>query len=354
MSTDRKIIHIDMDCFFAAVEVREHPHLKGKPVAVGGKPNTRGVVAACNYEARKYGVHSAMPMSRAILACPNLIATPVHMDLYKSVSKEIHRIFQEYTDLIEPLSLDEAYLDVTESSHCNGSATLMAKEIRQKIFESQRLTASAGIAPNKFLAKVGSDWNKPNGQKVITPEEVTHFVRDLPVDAISGVGKVTAKKMESLSLNNCGDLYDLGMSKLKQHFGSFGEQLFQYSQGIDHRPVKTHWVRKSLSVEDTFSQDLPDIDACLKEIPVIYQELLRRLSRASKKQQLTPKSLVVKVRFDDFETTTIQMPGNYPDEQSYAELFVKAWQRGKRPVRLMGLGLQFSPPDSPEQLQLFD
>jgi len=350
---DRKVIHVDMDCFYAAVEVRENPQLKGKPVAVGGKPNTRGVVAACNYEARKFGVHSAMPMSRALQQCPDLITTPVHMDLYKSVSTEIHKIFTGYTDLIEPLSLDEAYLDVSDCNQCNGSATLIAQQIRQRIFESQGLTASAGIAPNKFLAKVGSDWNKPNGQKVITPDEVLDFVKNLPVTAISGVGKVTAKKMESLNLKTCGDLNALGLSKLQNHFGSFGESLFKYSQGIDDRPVQTHWVRKSLSVEDTFPQDLPNLEACLLELPAIYNELLRRLEKAKKKQRLIPKSLFVKIRFNDFETTTIQIPGKQADEKSFMKLCANAWQRGKRPVRLIGIGLQFNPPDMPEQLSLF-
>lgn len=348
----RKIIHVDMDCFFAAVEVRENPQLKGKPVAVGGAANSRGVVAACNYEAREFGVHSAMPMSRAVKACPQLIITDVHMDLYKSVSTEIHSIFQQYTDLIEPLSLDEAYLDVTNTSLCNGSATLMAKEIRQKIFESQKLTASAGIAPNKFLAKVASDWRKPNGQKVITPNEVLDFVKELPVTAISGVGKVTAKKMESLGLTTCSDLYELGLKKLKIHFGSFSESLYRYSQGVDYRPVKNHWIRKSLSVEDTFQIDLPNLEACLLEIPNLYKELLRRLERARKKQKLNPKALIVKLRFDDFETTTIQMSGTTPDKHAYMRLCSNAWQRGKRPVRLIGIGLQFYPPDFPEQMRL--
>ncbi len=348
----RKIIHVDMDCFFAAVEVRENPELKGKPVAVGGAANSRGVVAACNYEARKFGIHSAMPMSRAVKACPQLIITGVHMDLYKAVSTEIHVIFQQYTDLIEPLSLDEAYLDVSDAPHCNGSATLMAEEIRQKIFESQGLTASAGIAPNKFLAKVASDWHKPNGQIVITPDEVLDFVKDLPVKAISGVGKVTAKKMESLGLSTCDDLYTLGLKKLQTHFGSFAESLFRYSQGIDNRPVQNHWVRKSLSVEDTFQTDLPNLEACLLELPNLYKELLRRLERAQQKQKLIPKALVVKLRFDDFETTTIQMSGTQPNKHAYMRLCADAWQRGKRPVRLIGIGLQFSPPDYPEQLRL--
>lgn len=341
-----------MDCFFAAVEVRENPHLKGKPLAVGGKPNTRGVVAACNYEARKFGVHSAMPMSRALQQCPALITTPVHMDLYKAVSKEIHAIFYDYTDLIEPLSLDEAYLDVTKSKHCNGSATLIAKEIRQRIFDSQELTASAGVAPNKFLAKVGSDWNKPNGQKVITPDHVHDFVKGLPVTAISGVGKVTAKKMARQGLKTCGDLNNMGADKLQQYFGSFGATLYQYSQGIDSRPVKNHWVRKSLSVEDTFAKDLPDLEACLLQVPIIYKELLRRIVRAKEKQHLSPKALIVKLRFSDFETTTIQIAGTAPDEDTYKRLLVEAWQRGQRPVRLIGIGLQFNPPDIPEQLLL--
>jgi len=351
-ATQRKIIHVDMDCFFAAVEVRENPNLKGKPVAVGGAANSRGVVAACNYEARKFGVHSAMPMSRAVKACPQLNITNVHMDLYKSVSKEIHSIFQQYTDLIEPLSLDEAYLDVSDAPYCNGSATLMAEEIRQKIFDSQRLTASAGIAPNKFLAKVASDWNKPNGQKVITPDEVLDFVKNLPVTAISGVGKVTAKKMDSLGITTCDDLNKLGLNKLQTHFGSFAESLYRYSQGVDNRPVQNHWIRKSLSVEDTFQTDLPNLEACLLELPDLYKELLRRLERARQKQKLIPKALVVKLRFDDFETTTIQMSGTQPNKHAYMRLCADAWQRGKRPVRLIGIGLQFNPPDFPEQLRL--
>ncbi len=343
-----------MDCFFAAVEVRENPELAGKPVAVGGKPNTRGVVAACNYEARKFGIHSAMPMSRAVQQCPALIITPVHMDLYKAVSKKIHAIFQDYSELIEPLSLDEAYLDVSESRHCNGSATRMAEQIRQRIYDSQQLTASAGIAPNKFLAKVASDWNKPNGQKVIPPGEVATFVKKLPVKAISGVGKVTAKKMDSLGLKTCGDLNKFGLKALQHHFGSFGDALYQYSQGIDQRPVQTHRIRKSLSVEDTFEKDLPDLASCLQKIPAIYQALLRRLAGAKTRQQLIPKTLFVKIRFNDFTTTTLQAPGTQADETAYKRLLSRAWQRGKRPVRLIGIGLQFNPPDTPEQLRLFE
>jgi len=353
LANSRKIIHIDMDCFFAAAEVRENPSLQGKPVAVGGKPNRRGVVAACNYEARKFGIHSAMPMSIAVRKCPDLVTTPVNMALYKSISTAIQGIFQQYTDLIEPLSLDEAYLDVTDVDWFSGSATLIARDIRQKIVATQGLTASAGVAPNKFLAKVASDWNKPNGQKVIAPEEVADFVNQLPVTAISGVGKVTAKKMKNLGILTCGDLNRLGLPRLCQYFGRFGEQLYDYSLGIDHRPVINHRVRKSLSVETTFTQDLENLDACLQSLPEIYEELLHRLKRAEKLQRLLPRSVFVKLRFHDFTTTTIQKPAIKPDEDDYKQLIKTAWQRGKRPVRLIGIGIQFLPPDKPEQLTLF-
>ena len=319
MSTDselneqRKIIHIDMDCFYAAVEMRENPNLVDKPLVVGGSPNDRGVVAACNYIAREYGIHSAMPMARALQKCAHLTRVSVRFDLYREVSKNIRQIFEDFTDKIEPLSLDEAYLDVTGSQHCNGSATLIAQEIRQRIFDSQRITASAGIAPNKFLAKVASDWNKPNGQKVITPDEVKAFVKKLPVKALNGVGKVTAKRMAELGLETCDDLAEMGLDGLTKHFGSFGDRLYKYSQGIDNRPVVTDWIRKSLSVEDTFSEDLPNLESCLLEVDQIYTELLSRLEAAKQKQRLFVKTLFVKLRFNDFETTTIQMIGADPD-----------------------------------------
>ncbi len=349
----RKIIHIDMDSFFASVEIRDNPQLKGKPVAVGGSTSSRGVVATCSYEARKFGVHSAMPVSKAIQRCPQLILVPVRMDAYKQASAAIRAIFLHYTDLVEPLSLDEAYLDVTEVKHCNNSATLIAKDIRQKIFDSQALTASAGVAPNKFLAKVASDWNKPNGQKVITPEEVSEFVRKLPVTCISGVGKVTAKRMQTLNLRTCADLQALGYDKLMQHFGKFGDSLYNYSRGVDHRPIITHRVRKSLSVEDTFPVDLPDLESCLQKLPMIYKELLVRLKKSQQQQHLIAKTLFIKMRFNDFETTTLQASGSQIDLSSYKNLCKQAWQRGQRPVRLMGIGLQFYPPDTPEQLLLF-
>lgn len=341
-----------MDCFYAAVEMRENPSLRGRPVAVGGSGSQRGVVAACSYEARKFGVHSAMPSSRARRLCPELVMLPVRMTLYKEVSRRIQALFYQYTDLVEPLSLDEAFLDVSDSEHCRGSATLMAKEIRERIFAMERLHASAGIAPNKFLAKVASDWEKPNGQFVVKPDDIDAFVRQLPVKRIFGVGKVTAKKLSALGVENCLELQAFSQEKLSEHFGVFGKRLFELSRGIDDRPVTTHRTPKSLSVEETYAKDLPDLASCIAEMPVLYQEFIERLEKTQRRMNLRPRTLFVKLRFDDFETTTIQMAGTSPSETGFIHLCEQAWQRGKRPVRLIGLGVQFFPLNAPEQLEL--
>ncbi len=358
--TQRKIIHIDMDCFYAAVEVRENPRLKGRPVAVGGVPGQRGVVAACNYEARTFGVHSAMPMSIAFRRCPQLVRLPVRMDLYKQVSVQIRAIFEDYTDLVEPLSLDEAYLDVSGKSHCRGSASLMAREIRQRIFDVTGLTASAGIAPNKLIAKIASDWQKPNGQTVITPEQIDDFIRPLPVKKIFGVGKVTAEKMRQLGLHTCEDLQALNRLQLHMHFGNFGERLYQQCRGLDERRVNNDSLSKSLSIEDTYAVDLPDLAACQDALEVLFQGLLARHARAHEKSQdkaqrlgrapqpLLPKTLVLKMRFRDFVTTTAQQAGHKPDLTVYRQLCERAYARGQRPVRLLGLGMMFDMGDSGE------
>jgi len=351
--TQRKIIHIDMDCFYAAVEVRENPKLKGNPVAVGGLPGQRGVVAACNYEARAFGVHSAMPMSIAFRQCPQLKRLPVRMDLYKQVSAQIRAIFDDYTELVEPLSLDEAYLDVSGKSHCRGSASLMAREIRQRIFDTTGLTASAGIAPNKLIAKIASDWNKPNGQMLVTPKQIDAFIRPLAVKKIFGVGKVTAKKMHRLNLFTCEDLQALNHVQLHEHFGNFGERLYQQCRGLDDRSVSNDSLSKSLSIEDTYAVDLPDLDACLHELHTLFEGLLKRHARAIEKsrnkarlherepQSLQPKTLVLKMRFRDFVTTTAQQAGRELDLAIYRKLCERAYARGKRPVRLLGMGMMF-------------
>ncbi len=348
----RKIIHIDMDCFFAAIEVRENSSLAGLPIAVGGSPEKRGVVATCSYEARQFGVHSAMPTSTALRKCPALICLPVRMPLYKEVSKNIQAIFKEYTDLVEPLSLDEAFLDLTGSTHCQGSATLIAKEIRQRIYESERLTASAGIAPNKFLAKVCSDWHKPNGQKVITPSEVASFVEKLPVKKINGVGKVTEEKLSKLGVKTCEELQLLSIPTLESHFGRFGARLYELSRGIDSRPVNTDRIRKSLSVETTFATDLDSLEKGIDALNKLYDKLLERLKEKNRKITAPPHALVIKIRFYDFKTTTMQSTTNRPQLELYQQLYKKAWERSKQPVRLIGIGVIFAKEEHSRQLEL--
>lgn len=348
----RKIIHIDMDCFYAAVETRENPSLYGLPIAVGGKPETRGVVAACNYEARAFGVHSAMPMSQAIRKCPELIMLPVNMPMYRQVSKDIHNIFKRYTSIIQPLSLDEAYLDVSNCSLLKGSATLIAKHIRMTIFKELQLNASAGIAPNKFLAKIASDWNKPNGQYVIRPDEIEPFVFMLPVKKIFGVGKVTNLKMSKIGINTCADLQKYSQIELVKLFGKFGQQLYFLARGIDERVVQVSSMRKSLSIEDTFILDKITLDDCLDEMTVLYPKLLMRLQNKFNNKKPLIKALYIKLRFNNFKTTTAQRVAKDIDIDVYKGLIKKAWSRHKRPVRLIGLGIEFSQDIDYGQLQL--
>jgi DNA polymerase-4 len=358
----RKIIHVDMDCFYAAIEARDFPELKGLPIAVGGQPDKRGVVATCSYEARAFGIHSAMPMSQAIKKCPQLIIQPVRMSVYQHESKGIKNIFKNYTDVIQPLSLDEAFLDVTGSELCHGSATLIAQQIRQDIWDQHQLTASAGIAPNKFLAKIASDWNKPNGQFVVTPDAIDDFIKDLSVKKIYGVGKVTAKKMHDMDIHTCNDLQQLNQKQLQQRFGVFGGTLFNLCRGIDDRPVRTYSERKSVSIEDTFLHDLPNLDACLQEFPRLYEMLLKRHERAMVKQSLTDqnksnqqieiKALYVKLRFHNFETTTAQQIHQSLDKSIYQQLIETAWSRQKKPVRLLGLGIQYQRNNPTKQIDL--
>jgi len=350
--TVRKIIHIDMDCFYAAIEARDFPNLKGKPIAVGGQPDKRGVVATCSYEARAFGIHSAMPMAQAVKKCPGLIIQPVRMSVYREESKGIQAIFKQYTDVIQPLSLDEAFLDVSGSKLCHGSATLIAQKIRQQIYEQHQLTASAGIAPNKFLAKIASDWNKPNGQFVIIPDAIDDFVKDLPVKKIYGVGKVTAKKMYDMGLHTCADLRQLDQKQLQRRFGSFGQSLYNLCRGVDHRPVRTFSERKSVSVEDTFILDLPNLTACQAEIKRLYDSLMARHQKALDKQDIVVKALYVKIRFSDFKTTTAQKIHRKPDIKVFHELIKTAWHRESRPVRLLGLGIQYQKAADVEQIDL--
>jgi DNA polymerase-4 len=335
----RKIIHVDMDCFYAAVEMKHNPKLKGKPLGVGGPPESRSVLCTASYEARKFGVRSAMPSSTAKRLCPQLILVPPNFELYKQESYAVREIFGRFTNKIEPLSLDEAYLDVSDSVHCRGSATLIAKEIRAAIEKELRLTASAGIAPNKFLAKVASDWNKPNGQFVIRPKDVEKFVLALPVEKIHGVGKVTAKKMHSLGLRTCADIQAQPLERLREWFGSSAEWYANVARGIDEREVDGHGERKSLTVEETFHRDLESLEECLAALPHIYSDWERRMGRGDYRDRI--RGFVVKVKFHDFKATTHETSSRqWPTEQDFAGLLRKAWERREKPVRLIGIGVR--------------
>lgn len=310
--SQRKIIHVDMDCFYAAIEMRDNPALVDQAVAVGGTAEKRGVICTCNYMARKYGVHSAMPTRTALRLCPSLILLPVNMPKYKSVAKSIHAIFREFTDIVEPLALDEAYLDVTDAIHHQGSATLIAQAIRQRIWEQEQLTASAGVASNKLLAKIAGGWKKPNGLFVIKPNEVAHFMQELSIEVLFGVGKVTAEKLKKMGVHTCTDLQRFSLVELTQRFGKFGAQLFDQCRGIDHREVKPNRERKSLSVERTFAEDLQDIAAA-------------------------------KAYIHNFRQTTAEAMIKAPCLATFLKLFESAYQKTPLPMRLLGLGVHFQP-----------
>lgn len=350
----RKIIHIDMDCFYAAVEMRDNPALRGIPIAVGGAADRRGVVSTCNYEAREYGVHSAMATAYALRLCPSLEVLPVRMNYYTEISRQIREIFRRYTDLIEPLSLDEAFLDVTDSNQCNGSATLIAQDIRAAIRRELNLTASAGVAPNKFLAKICSDENKPDGQCVVPPDQVEAFVRDLPLEKIPGVGRVTLKRLARHGLRTCADVRALDERELIRRFGGLGEMLYKRARGIDDRPLATSRVRKSLSVERTFAEDIPDPCAARDALDSLFEELTRRLERhggrAIKNQQ-------VKLKFADFKLTTMERHSDQLDKSLFEEMMPRAWERGTgKGIRLLGIGVTFREQDGvaeENQLPLF-
>lgn len=344
----RKIIHLDMDAFYASVEMRDNPSFQQRPLAVGGDPEGRGVIATANYLARKYGVRSAMPSWKAKQLCPDLLILFPNFDKYKEESQAIHEIFHYFTDLIEPLSLDEAYLDVSDSKACRGSATLIAKEIRSQIWKERRLTVSAGVAPNKFLAKVASEWNKPNGLFVITPEQVSDFVKDLPVEKIFGIGHVTAQKLHSMNIFSCEDLQQVDLLVLQEHFGSRAWSLYELCRGVDNRPVVVDRLRKSLSVESTFPYDLPSLDDCLEQLPNLYQELLIRFEKI--KGNYCIKRAFVKVKFSDFTATTVEsLLYSHCHLDSYEALIKIGWERKKAPVRLLGLGVSLK---TQEEIQL--
>ncbi|NOL50325.1 DNA polymerase IV [Pelistega europaea] len=294
----RKIIHVDMDAFYASVELRENPHLRGLPVVVAWD-SPRSVVCAASYEARKFGLHSAMSVARARQLCPQAIYIPPHFELYRAVSKQIRAIFERYTSLIEPLSLDEAYLDVTQNLQGIVSATEIANRIRAEIFEQTQLTASAGVAPNKFIAKIASDWNKPNGICVVPPHRMMEFLLPLPLEKIPGVGKVTLAKLHQLQMFTVADMAKHSLEELVYHFGKYGVRLYDLARGIDNRPVQVQQIAKQISTETTFDKDL-----LISEMAVVLHEVCEKLWRQLMRKKRFGRSLTVKLKTQQFRVIT--------------------------------------------------
>lgn len=334
----RKVIHIDMDAFYASVEQRDQPDLKGKPVIVGGDPGRRGVVAACSYEARRFGIHSAMPASRAKRLCPDAIFLRPRMARYRDISAQIQAIFHRYTELIEPLSLDEAYLDVSETDQHHGSATLIAHAIKQAIREETQLIASAGISYNKFLAKIASDMDKPDGLFVIKPEEGAGFIAELPIGKFYGVGPATEARMQSLGIQTGADLRKWSKADLLNQFGKVGTHYYQIARGIDHRAVNPTRVRKSLGSEHTFDQDLIERHLILNAL----EQTAEKVSGMLKEKSLLARTVTIKVKYSNFEqitrSHTLDQPTQSHEQFKNALPFLlRETEVGDRAVRLLGV-----------------
>ncbi|OEE60672.1 DNA polymerase IV [Enterovibrio norvegicus FF-33] len=347
----KKIVHIDMDCFYAAVEMRDSPELRDIPLAIGGSETRRGVISTCNYLARKYGVRSAMATAHAKKLCPNLTVVRGDMNKYKAVSLQIRAIFARYTDKVEPLSLDEAYLDVSDCSLFRGSATLIAEDIRQAIKRELGLTASAGVAPVKFIAKVASDLNKPDGIYVITPDEIDAFVKNLPLEKIPGVGKVTLVKLHELGLFKGEDVQQFDQNLLLQRFGKFGHALWNRCQGIDERDVETDRVRKSVGVERTLPEDIRTEAECLAVMESLYDEMETRLKRVCPDMDIARQG--VKLKFSDFQLTSVEHRQWCFDTNVFPDLLKEALARQQgRGVRLIGLSVGLKSEDKDKAAQL--
>jgi DNA polymerase IV len=337
MYSMRRIVHLDMDAFYASVEQRDDPALRGQPVAVGGAPEGRGVVAAASYEARAFGVRSAMPMARALRLCPQLAIVPPHFDVYKEVSAQVMAILRSCTHLVEPLSLDEAYLDVTQNHWGMSYGSRVAKELKTRIREVTGCTASAGVAPNKFLAKIASGWRKPDGLTVISPERVERFLEALPVDALWGVGPVTARKLRTLGIERLVDVRRVDLEVLRGEVGSLAESLLRLSYGDDPRPVVPDRPAKSASSETTYAEDLQDLAKIREELARLARETAQWLERKG----LAGRTVTIKVRYADFTTVTRSHTLSRPTADaeliaSWATELLHRTHAGRRPVRLLG------------------
>lgn len=347
MSSERRIIHIDMDCFYAAVEIRERPELIGKPVAVGG--HRRGVLTTCNYEARKFGCCSAMPTYRARQLCPELIVLSPRFPLYRRESNRIREIFKNYTKWVEPLSLDEAYLDITSLP---GDGWTTAKEIRKRIRKATSLTASAGIGPNKLLAKIASDWRKPDGQFEIKREGVTAFMHGLPVEKIWGIGPKSTALLKGSGIETCGELQKLTLLQLHSLMGKFGEEIFRLCRGQDSRKVEPRQIRKSMSTERTFDRDLCSLEESIQELKKLHDELARALK--GKSGQRAIHKIFVKLKFSDFRQTTRECVDKEFSFPVLRRLLDEAYARSDEGIRLLGAGVRFreDPSENTEQLEI--
>ncbi len=342
----RKIIHVDMDAFYASIEQRDNPYLRGKPIAVGNA-ELRGVVAAASYEARQFGVHSAMSSIKAKKLCPQLIFVPGRMNVYKDVSRQIHQIFHRYTDLVEPLSLDEAFLDVTENKQGIELAVDVAKMIKCEIRQELALTASAGVSYNKFLAKIASDYRKPDGLFTIHPSKAEEFIAKLPVEAFWGVGRATAERMHRLGIKVGADLREKELTYLVQHFGKVGYVFYCFSRGIDERPVEPFRIRKTVGCEETYERDLTMQEAHDVYMPELVTELMRRLKRTG----FQGNCLTLKIKFPDFvqKTRSLTLPENLQTEPQFlaiARFLLEQFEQNNKNIRLMGLSLSKSREES--------
>lgn len=354
--TLRKIVHIDMDAFYASVEIRDQPDLKGKPVVVAWD-GARSVICAASYEARKFGLRSAMSVAKAKQLCPHAIYIPPHFDKYKTVSQQIHQIFNQYTDIIEPLSLDEAYLDVTQNFKNLASATEVAEAIRADIFRETQLTASAGVAPNKFLAKIASDINKPNGICVIKPTQIKDFLPPLSIAKIPGVGRVTLEKMHQLNIHTIADLAQHNQAELTHHFGRYGFRLYDLAQGIDDRPVNAHQQRQQISTETTFMQD-----KYLAELKEEWLQLTEKLWHQMTSKKILARGVTVKLKTTDFKiiTRSTTFNSSFPDlnslQHATQQLLDRLENMQQVQFRLIGVGVSqlSSNTQSVQQLRLLD
>ncbi len=347
----RRILHVDMDAFYASVEQRDDPALRGRPVAVGGSPNSRGVVCAASYEARKFGVRSAIPMSRAVRLCPELAVVPPDFRKYGEVSSRVFAIFRSVTPLVEPLSLDEAYLDVTENAWGLALGVEVARRLKERIREETSLTASAGVAPNKFLAKIASGWKKPDGLTVISPERVEGFLQKLPVDALWGVGPVTARKLRAVGIDRLVDVRTADPEVLRQTVGSWAEGLRALAFGRDERPVEPNRERKSIGCEETYAKDLVELEPMRREVERLAHQAAAFLER----KNLLARTVTLKLRYATFETITrsqTREPSTRSAEQiaSRALLLLEKTEAAARPVRLLGVSLHglSAAPSAPE------